>query len=554
MVETQLFPDNIDPVALLLASTSYVDFSQTFFQDPDVPDTPLILEPGQRKAINALQFGYDIDATPDNYINGVPPKGIVMIWPRQTGKTTAVAVFCATALILEPGIQMGVMAHTEAGAKNLIDRIKKTLQNSPFVTKVDRFLKFEINMKDGGTVRGHSNSEGIRGFSYHYLLMDEAAKIDGAMIEGAALHTTRKIGKRWVMLSTPKGYGGTLVKYWVQGLKTRTVICKNCLTEYTQNHFEVAKFDALFMSPGLPPCAECGFELEDETQAFGFDTRTIGRTYFYGVGDYTVIAVDPWTSSFYTKESIFEELEKMGNTPTARQELLGEIIPEGQGVFTMEWWNRAINPHRKNVLQVDNKLKYVLSIDFGKIHDNSVIMVGHEDIENKRAILDYMKIIYSKYSGKDYEEIKNDIIEIVKIFKPSTIVPDSTGMGEPIVEQMEKDLRYIGWYGKIYCNKKNRLGFIFDTKSKPDLIENLQQYFARGRIEIPNEYEPDMEVLKNELLNFSYEITNTSYVKYGVQLEHDDTVIALALFIWGLRYKPWIPMMASYSSRRGNLL
>jgi len=554
MEKTQVFPENIDPISLLLASTSYVDFSQTFFQNPDFPDEPLILEPGQRKAINALQFGYDIDETPDNYINTVPPKGIVMIWPRQTGKTTAVAIFCAVTLILEPGIQMGIMAHTEAGAKNLIDRIKRILRASPFYDRVERFLKFEIDMKDGGVVRGHSNSEGIRGFSYHYLLMDEAALIDSAMIEGAALHTTRKIGKRWVMLSTPKGYGGALVKYWVQGLKTRSVICKNCLTEFNQAHFETAQFDALFMSAGLPPCAVCGHYEEDEVLDFGFDTRTIGKTYFYGTGQYTVIAVDPWTSSFYSKEEIFEELEKMGNTPTARQELLGEIIPEGQGVFTVEWWNRAINPHRKNILNVDRSLKYVMSIDFGKIHDNSVIMIGHEDVSTKKAVLDYMKIIYSRYSGKEYEDIKNDIIELVKLFHPGTIIPDSTGMGEPIVEQMEKDLRRCGWYGSIYCNKKNRLGFIFDTKSKPDLIENLQQYFARGRMEIPNEYEPDMDILKNELLNFSYEVSNTNYIKYGVQLEHDDTVIALALFVWGLRYRPWLPLFASYSDRRGDLL
>ena len=50
-------------------------------------------------------------------------------------------------------------------------------------------------------------------------------------------------------------------------------------------------------------------------EAFGFDTRVKGMGYFYGAGEYTVIAVDPWTSSFYSKESIFEELERMGNTP-----------------------------------------------------------------------------------------------------------------------------------------------------------------------------------------------------------------------------------------------
>ena len=60
-------------------------------------------------------------------------------------------------------------------------------------------------------------------------------------------------------------------------------------------------------------------------------------------------------------------------------------------------------------------------------------------------------------------------------------------------------------------------------------------------------------MLRNELLNFSYEMTQTNYIKYGVQVEHDDTVIALALAIWGLNEKPWFPQAAVFTMQRGNL-
>ena len=138
-------------------------------------------------------------------------------------------------------------------------------------------------------------------------------------------------------------------------------------------------------------------------------------------------------------------------------------------------------------------------------------------------------------------------------YKPIWIVPDSTGIGEPVVEIMEKDLRQVGWRGRIYSNKTNRLGFIFDVKSKPDLIENLVEYFARGRIEIPPEYEPGIDIFINEALNFSYEMTEANYIKYGVQLEHDDTVIAVALMVWGHRHKPWIWAKPQFTAPRGNL-
>jgi hypothetical protein len=91
------------------------------------------------------------------------------------------------------------------------------------------------------------------------------------------------------------------------------------------------------------------------------------------------------------------------------------------------------------------------------------------------------------------------------------------------------------------------------VKSKPDLIENLVNYFSRTRISIPPEYEPDIDILINQLLNFAYEATQTNYIKYGVQLEHDDAVIALALMVWGMRHKPWISPAAVFGEPRGNL-
>jgi len=530
-----------DPEQLLLVSASYADFAETYFRDPDDPIKPLVLEPGQRKAINALQFGYSIEDTPMDYINPNPPKGIVMIWPRQFGKTTAVAIFCAVVLVLVPRIKIGVVSKDEDGAKLIVDKIKLFLESSPFKSYMARSLKLMVEMKEGGVARAHANSETIRGFSYHYLLMDEAAMIDDSIIEDAALHTTRKIGIRWVMLSTPKGYKGALIKYYIQGLKTRTVICKSCLVEFTQAHFENAQFDALRMSKGLEPCPECDhYEADDE---YG------GNTYFYGMGNFGVISVDPFNSSFYTKESILHELHLMGDTPKARQELLGEIIPEGQTVFTRAMINQCINISLKNARRVDINTTYWMGVDFGKVHDNSVICVGHEDRKKRKIILDYTYIIYSKYESIEYEDIKDKIIEIAAVFKPSIIAPDATGMGEPVVEMMEKDLRNMGWRGKILSNKAKRLGFIFDVKSKPDLIENLQEYFARGNIDIPGEYEPEMDVVINELLNFSYEMTQANYIKYGVQLEHDDTVIALALMVWCARAKPWIKPMIEYVYR-----
>lgn len=540
----------------LLTALQWAEFAERYFKNPDDLDKPLRLEPGQRKAINALQFGYDIDYVPSNYIIKNPPKIVVMIWSRQTGKTTGVVTGAATILVLQPGVKIGVMAQSETMAKEFIQRTADILRNSPFKSHIEKITKMEVRMKHGGYMRAHTTSESIRGQSYHYLILDEAARIEDEIIEGAALDTARKIGKRVIMLSTPAGYGGSLVKYYQQGLRTRPIICKNCFTNFTQAHFKTTQFDPIIMARGLPPCPECGFELEDgqsEKEDIMTDEKIIeGKTYFYGVGHYTVISIDPFSSSFYSKDEILEELRRRGNTATARQELLGEIIAEGQGVFRKEWLDAAEDPVLQNIFMKKKNINYIMGVDYGKVHDNSVAVIGHEDPKSRQIIVDYLRIIRS--GNIEYEDIKNDLIEIVSYFKPIWILADATGIGEPVIEFMEKDLIRIGWQGRIYSNKTNHLGFYIDPKTKPDLIENLVTYFARKRIRMPTKYDGDMGVLYNELLNFSYDITKTNYLKYGVQSEHDDTVIAVALMVWGHKHKPWIPLDAAFDLPRGELL
>jgi len=539
----------------LQVSLHWTAFAEKYFRNPDDVDSPLILEPGQKNAMDALQFGYPIGYTPKNYVIKSAPKIVVMIWPRQTGKTTGVACACATILCLIPGVKIGVMGMSEESAKNIIDRIRQFLVNSPFKSQMEKNLKMEIIMNHGGYVKAHSTSQGIRGQSYHYLILDEAAQIEDEIIEGAALDTTRKIGKRVVMLSTPKGYRGSLIKYYTQGLRTRPVICKNCFEEYPQSYFKTGNFDAIAMAKGLPACENCGYYEEDgpmDSVDEELQQRLESKTYFYGVGDYTVISINPFTCSFYSKEEIIAELYRRGNTPLARQELLGEIIPEGQNVFRREWLEACMDDTLQNTMKRKAGINYMMGVDYGKIHDDSVIAVGHEDRSTKQMVLDYLQIIKSdERGGIEYQDIKNDIIEVVKFYNPIWIIPDATGMGEPIIEAMERDLRRFGWRGRIYSNKNNRLGFIFDMKTKPDLIENLVTYFARGKIRIPPEYEWNIDVLVNQLLNFSYEMTQSNYIKYGVQLTHDDAVIALALLIWGQNSKPWISPVMKFDQPRG---
>ena len=92
--------------------------------------------------------------------------------------------------------------------------------------------------------------------------------------------------------------------------------------------------------------------------------------------------------------------------------------------------------------------------------------------------------------------------------KPALI--DSTGVGDPIVEELERTM-------------PNVEGFKFSSSSKQQLMEGLASAIQQGKIHFNN------PILIEELESFEFEYTRTG-VKYSApQGCHDDTVCALAL-------------------------
>lgn len=97
---------------------------------------------------------------------------------------------------------------------------------------------------------------------------------------------------------------------------------------------------------------------------------------------------------------------------------------------------------------------------------------------------------------------------------------DSTGVGDPVLEAMQK--RGGGSFR----------GYQFTQKSKQQLMEGLAVAIQQGRIRYP-----DGQIV-NELEAFEYEYTRTG-VKYSAPSGMtDDCVMSLALAVHGLRWKP----------------
>lgn len=137
-------------------------------------------------------------------------------------------------------------------------------------------------------------------------------------------------------------------------------------------------------------------------------------------------------------------------------------------------------------------------IDLAKSVDWTVI-IGMDRVGNTTQVHRFQR---------DWLQTKIAIIEICDKHKP--VVIDSTGVGDAIVEDLQK-----------HFNKMH--GFKYTATSKQQLMESLASSIHKGEISFP------AGVVKDELEIFEYVFTATG-VKYSApQGFHDDCVNALAL-------------------------
>ena len=157
----------------------------------------------------------------------------------------------------------------------------------------------------------------------------------------------------------------------------------------------------------------------------------------------------------------------------------------------------------KNVIpKLSSKPSVIYGIDLAKTTDWSVIIGLDEDGNMSH---------YDRFQ-LDWGATKDKIRAL-----PRSVVKhiDSTGVGDVIVEELQKEMSNIE-------------GFKFTSSSKPQLILSLIKSIEEGKIKYT-------EDLVDELSVFEYKLGVSGHVKYeAMSGYHDDKVIALALanYLW----------------------
>lgn len=231
-----------------------------------------------------------------------------------------------------------------------------------------------------------------------------------------------------------------------------------------------------------------------------------GQNWFYdlwvgaGDGQFHFTSLD---NPYFPKER-YESLKKSKPKKIFAQEYEAKFVSDAGAVF------RGINEIvGDGVKQPEEGKGYIMGVDLGKQDDFSACVVMDR--------IDHKVVWVDRFNELDYNIQKKRIINLAEKYNSAKVIIDHSGIGDPIVDDLKRHL---------YLEPLS----LHSIKNKQQLIEKLSIFIEQKMIEIPPH-----DVLLKELKQYGYNMTTRGYRKYSAPKgKHDDTVIALALAVWGL--------------------
>jgi len=233
-------------------------------------------------------------------------KYITVVSPRQQGKSLLLVNLLLYYGINDKGCKIGVVAPIYSQARKLMEDLYEAIKNSGIV-EATNFSNHEIKLKTGSKIyfRSSEREDGLRGYTFDYLFLDEASYQSEDAWKRALQPTILVHGKKCVLFSTPRGHDYFYEMFQMGQDPSYPSHASVRMEQYdnpyiNKEEVEAAKRalpDAIFRAEYL------GEFLEGESQVFqNFNTNTFERfpkpqgKCYIGVdlaqtGDYTVAVV-----------------------------------------------------------------------------------------------------------------------------------------------------------------------------------------------------------------------------------------------------------------------
>lgn len=238
-----------------------------------------------------------------------------------------------------------------------------------------------------------------------------------------------------------------------------------------------------------------------------------GRNWFYELYTKAISGDDstwagwrhPTAVNAYIAEQEILDMKRDMSDRLFRQEVMAEFLDDELGVF------RGVRKCSvgKYETPVTGRF-YIMGVDLAKSVDYTVLTVIDTVTRNVVA--------WERFQNVEWKEQKYRIQKLALKYNQAMCIVDSTGVGDPIFE----DLQNMGVSVE---------SFKFNNTTKCNLVDNLAIAIESRLITFPPE-----EILVEELLAFEYTLSKTGKVQYGApEGKHDDAVISLALATWGIK-------------------
>tara|TARA_R110002020_G_scaffold122026_5_gene277242 strand:- start:450 stop:1637 length:1188 start_codon:yes stop_codon:yes gene_type:complete len=193
-------------------------------------------------------------------------------------------------------------------------------------------------------------------------------------------------------------------------------------------------------------------------------------------------------------EAEIKDAQNILPEPVFRELYLAEASDDGGNPF-------GISSIESCITNMSKEKPVYWGIDLAKSQDYTVI-IGL-DMNGRVSYFDRFQ--------QSWESTERTILQTMN---GETCYVDSTGVGDPIVERLQKNL-------------SNFHGYKFSSPSKQRLMEGLQLAIHNKEIGFPE------GTITQELLSFEYQYTRTGATYSAPTGLHDDCVMALSLAVYG---------------------
>jgi len=224
--------------------------------------------------------------------------------------------------------------------------------------------------------------------------------------------------------------------------------------------------------------------------------------------DFASLTFSSFDNPFIPRDIIMEDIKSMPQR-VVDQEIYAQFLDDNGVVFRGVKAIATLDP--QNAPDVDYSHMYVIGCDLAKIVDYTVISVYDRTDNNQ--------VFQMKFNNIEWPAIQARIQHVSRKYNNALVILDSTGVGEPIYDQLS---RLNVPVEPIHLT----------NELKKQIIEKISNWIELKMFRMFND--PDTI---NEFNAFTYDIAEKSgRIMYNAPVGfHDDIVIANALAVWGMQ-------------------